>query len=278
MSAAVMERDEELRLKVNYIDGFEEAWNNSHRAATSRTGISGSLWQQREAERLAFELRMRTVDSGDGPVGVEDNLPGIVLDQSRPRTLDVHAVSNPARRPVRVEDILPLVPLDDRVPVRRYDSAVVDVHGDERHFTGAVEEHSEGAHHVVDDVHRESLGSADLGIHEDLVLGERAVVGWRRRCGSRSPHGGRDHNCAEASGPQEPGTLPLRSLDISHHPPLRATPRRAGRTLVVYPAVEGCQRGRATSGSQRPWLMSQRQSRQYRGVRPGSTCDCRAAS
>jgi hypothetical protein len=37
----------------------------------------------------------------------------------------------------------------------------------------------------------------------------------------------------------------MRSLDISRPPPLRATPPRAGRTLVVHPAVEGCQRGRA---------------------------------
>jgi hypothetical protein len=52
---------------------------------------AATLWQQREAERLALELRMRTVDSGDIPVGVEDNLPGIVLDHPG-RTLNVHGV------------------------------------------------------------------------------------------------------------------------------------------------------------------------------------------
>jgi hypothetical protein len=54
---------------------------------------------------------MRTVDSGDRPVGVEDNLPGIVLDEAV-RTLDVHGVSYPARRPVRV-DLLTMELLDE---------------------------------------------------------------------------------------------------------------------------------------------------------------------
>src|SRR5690348_5073407 len=36
--------------------------------------VAAMLWQEREAERLALELRMRTVDSDDIPVGVEDNL------------------------------------------------------------------------------------------------------------------------------------------------------------------------------------------------------------
>jgi hypothetical protein len=150
----------------------------------------GRLREQGEAEGLAFELWMWTVDRCDGAIRIEEDLASVMLDESRPRALDVHAVTDRPRRAVRVENLPVPVPLDDGVPVRPDLVSVIDMDVEARHGSGPVEERSIGADFVVDDMHRETLWATDISVDEDPVLLERSVVRSRRGSRHRTEHHG----------------------------------------------------------------------------------------
>jgi hypothetical protein len=63
----------------------------------------------------------------DGPVGVEDALARVMLEQPAAAVIDVHGQTDLPERLVHARTFPPLVPFEDRVAVRHERDLVVDV-------------------------------------------------------------------------------------------------------------------------------------------------------